>query len=247
MTTKHPMPGAFINSSSGSGESGLSDVVIKVWKILKTDVTDKTVVVDDVSVLEVGDGAYVYQFIGADLSLYYYLFRMQTASADVVDKDIFGLLYSENYVSLAVSAAEAAGTSSGEIVLTTYHTLQETIPSTVTENLSAATKLWVAAKKSKAYSDTQSIFMIEKTDGLTILAEAAYGIPGAGSISVTGSSGDWEIAIKLEELQTGLLEDFMTSRDKHWIEIKALVNGDTVNVWSGQRLTITNEVVRAIS
>jgi hypothetical protein len=61
---------------------------------------------------------------------------------------------------------------------------------------------------------------------------------------VSGSSGDWSIALKLEESVTG---DLISWKNKSTIksEVKALVNGDTINVWSGL-CTVSAESVRAI-
>ncbi len=154
---------------------------------------------------------------------------IETALADIVP-------------AVAVSSTVAVSVSSGAIGLQTFYTLNQVINSTVTANLSTATKLWLSIK-SKAFTDANSLIFVEKTAGLTIVNKTAYETPADGSLVVTGSSGAWAIEVNLEEVVTGLLSAYMGCT--YDAELKALVGGETVCVWTGT-CEISAGVVRAI-
>ena len=147
-------------------------------------------------------------------------------------------------VNLAVSAAEAAAVSSGTIAIELDSTFSETVTSTTTSDLGAATKLWFAVKSSKRDTDAESILFMEETDGLTVVDQSTYANTTDGTITVTGSSGSWSIALKIEERATAssFLEDWIA--DDHDAQVKALIGGDTVSVWTGTA-QISRVVVRA--
>lgn len=131
---------------------------------------------------------------------------------------------------LAVTAAEAEAAASGTATITLWHTWSEAFTSTSTADLDAATKVWVVGKANqKTDADSEALFYIEESGGLTVLAQAAYATTTNGSVTVTGSSGDWTITAKLEETVTGSLEnwadEYVTGKT---VGVKALVGGDTV-------------------
>jgi len=146
--------------------------------------------------------------------------------------------------SVAVSEAVAEAVASGELAIQTYVTMAQTVTSTITDNLSAATKLWLAIKLRAADADTDSMVFIEKIAGLTRVNKASYTTVAHGALTVSGSSGAWEVLIDIDEVATGLLAEHDGTTCK--AEVKALISGDTVIVWSGQCI-ITAGVVQAIT
>ena len=143
---------------------------------------------------------------------------------------------------IAISAAEAEAVSSGSLALRTYYTFSQAITSTTTAALDTATKVWLAIKHYTADADTVSIVFVEKTDGLTYLAQAAYTTVANGTLVITGSIGAWTITVKVEEAATALLGDWTT--DTLVAEVKALIAGDTITVWDGTA-KISPGIVRA--
>lgn len=143
---------------------------------------------------------------------------IETALADIVP-------------AVAVSSTVAASVSSGAIGLQTFYTLNQVINSTVTANLSTATKLWLSIKDSAAEEDDKSLVFVEKTGGLSVLAKAAHTTTSDGDLVVTGLSGDWDISITLSASATGQLHGYY--KNTKYAELKALVSGDTIVVWSG--------------
>lgn len=140
---------------------------------------------------------------------------------------------------IAVSAAQAAAAASGTLAIRSYHTWSQAITSTSTAALDTATKLWLAVKSSPSDADTASIVFIEKTGGLTVLNGATYSTVANGTLAATGESGAWTITATMEEAATALLSEAYLHA-----ELKALVSGSTVNVWSGY-CTISTGIVRA--
>lgn len=140
---------------------------------------------------------------------------------------------------IAVSAATASTVATGTASITRFYTWEQSFTSTATANLSAATKLWAVGKDKLTTSDDAAEFFIEKTAGLTRLAGAAYTTIANGSITVTGSSGAWSVTCKLEEAVTGSLRELTAAK----FAIKALVAGDTVDVWSGNMNIVTGPIV----
>lgn len=140
---------------------------------------------------------------------------------------------------IAVSAATASTVATGTASISRNYTWEQSFTSTATANLSAATKLWAVGKDKLTTSDDAAEFFIEKTAGLTRLAGAAYTTIANGSITVTGSSGAWSVTCKLEEAVTGSLRELTAAK----FAIKALVAGDTVDVWSGNMNIVTGPIV----
>jgi hypothetical protein len=146
---------------------------------------------------------------------------------------------------LAVSAAEAAAVSSGKIAITLWHTFEQVIESDTTADLNAATKVWLGIKRDRRDIDDKALVLIELLAGLTVLAQEPYtGYAADGSLVLSGSSGAWEIRARLEESVTGDLVPW--GNQEMWAEVKAMVGGDTVIVWTG-RCAIGYETVRAIT
>lgn len=145
-------------------------------------------------------------------------------------------------LTVAISAAEADSVASGNLAIRTHHTLSQSITSTNTLDLSAATKVWLAVKQHKTDDDDDAIVFVEKSAGLTYLAGEAYATTTDGSLTVTGSSGAWVITAKVQEAATAELTDYV---DRSLVaELKALVAGDTVPVWDGAA-TISHGIVQA--
>ncbi len=144
---------------------------------------------------------------------------------------------------VAVSATVAASVSSGALGLQTYYTFRQAVTSTATDNLPTASKLWLAIKNADR-ADSEALILCEKTTGLTIVNKAEYTTHGDGSLSVTGTAGDWEITIEIDEAATGLLAAH--AGNEYSAEVKALIGDDTICVWSGKADIIAG-VVRAYS
>jgi hypothetical protein len=140
---------------------------------------------------------------------------------------------------IAVSAATASTVATGTASISRNYTWEQSFTSTTTTNLGAATKLWAVGKHKLSVADDDAEFFIEATAGLTRLAGAAYTTIANGSITVTGSSGAWSVTCKLEEAVTGSLRELTAAK----FAIKALVAGDTVDVWSGSMNIVTGPIV----
>lgn len=147
-------------------------------------------------------------------------------------------------VNIAVSETDALAVASGVLSITSYAQLAQSVTSTTTEDLSAATKLWLAIKDSKSETDAQSLVFVEKTGGLTVLAKAAHATIADGSLVVSGVSGAWVIALEINASASGALHNL--SGSGKFAEIKALVGGDVIVLWSGL-CTISKGVIREIS
>lgn len=144
--------------------------------------------------------------------------------------------------SVAISAAEAAQVASGTMALLTDHTWEGTVTSTSTEALDTA-KLYLAVKDAR-YGDSESLVLLDTEDGLTVLAGAAHGTGADGNLVVSGESGAWSIAYKVDEGVTGDLSGYVGRTMD--VEIKALVGGDAISVWTGE-CKVMRGVVRAVS
>jgi len=146
--------------------------------------------------------------------------------------------------SLAVSVAEAEAASSGEVSLTSYHQLTQSITTTSAEAVGAADKVWFAIKDSVSEADASSLVFVEKTGGLTVVAKASYSTSSDGNLVVTGSSGDWTIAVTIKAAATALLHTYAGSAKK--AELKAVIAGQPILLWSGDA-EIFQGVIRALS
>lgn len=144
---------------------------------------------------------------------------------------------------IAVSSVEALLASTGEMAMSVRYTMRETVSSTITDDLSAATKLWFVIKET-GETDANSLVFCEKTAGLTIVNKVAYATATHGTITVTGTSGDWEIAIMLDEAATTNLSAWVNNY--YDASVKALIGGHAVHVWDG-RCRIVLGVIEAIA
>jgi hypothetical protein len=144
-------------------------------------------------------------------------------------------------VSVAISSTTAETVSSGSLSITTAYTTSQTITSTLTQDLSTATKLWLAVKANITDLDAESLVFIEKTDGLTILGGTTYATIAHGSLTVSGSSGDWEILIAIDEVATALL----SPNSNCLAALKAIIDGNALSVWEGT-CVISNGRIEAV-
>jgi len=143
---------------------------------------------------------------------------------------------------VAISATEAAAVASGLLALRAYNTFSQAVTSTSTDDLSAADDLWLSLKRNTAQTDDESLVFINDT-GLTRLLGATYATPAHGSLTVTGSSGDWTITAEIVATAMALLGQNVGSYDA---EIKYRIGTDVRILWSGAAV-LTDGVVRAIS
>jgi hypothetical protein len=142
-----------------------------------------------------------------------------------------------------IALTQTTPASSGSLALTTHHTWRQTITSTSTAALGAATKLWLAVKRHRTDDDEDAVFFVEQTAGLTVLDGAAYTTVAHGSLTVTGESGDWDIACYLNANALALLEEYVG--EELAAALKAQVAGDDTLVWSGTA-TIEQGIVQAV-
>jgi hypothetical protein len=145
--------------------------------------------------------------------------------------------------SVSITPAQAAAVSAGELGLRSYTTFTQSVTSTSTDDLSTATSVWLAIKRNTAKADADSLIFIEATDGLTILDGAAYGTPTNGSLTVTGTSGDWTVALRIEAAAMAAIGDRVGSYDA---EIKYKLGTNVKVLWSGAAI-LSDGVVRAIA
>jgi hypothetical protein len=186
------------------------------------------------SAVVLGGCSYVYS--GADGLKLVGIFHTEDDTIDQRD------LYSYNPIpvissSVAVSATVAASVSSGFLAIETACTFRQSITSTLASDLSAATKLWLAIKSSEIVTDAASTIFVEKTGGLTVVNGAPYATIANGSLTISGSSGAWSVAVYLSEVVTALL-----SAGKYVAELKAKIGTDEVSVWAGECVISTGVV-----
>ncbi len=166
------------------------------------------------------------------------------ADQSIILDAIAGVSPSSAVLSLAVSQAEADSASRGEVSLTSYHQLTQSITTTSTEDVGAAEKIWFAIKDAVSEVDASSLIFVEKTAGLSIVAKANYATTTDGSLVVTGSSGNWSITITIKAAATALLHEYAGSAKK--AECKALIGGQPILLWSGSA-DIYQGVIRVLS
>lgn len=145
--------------------------------------------------------------------------------------------------SVAVSSTVAAAVSTGSMTIESGYTFRQSVVSTLTDDISAATKLWLAIKQNTNQVDSSSVIFIEKTSGLTILLGNPYSTVAHGSLVVSGSSGAWNIAVYIGEIVTALL---LGSNSEYYVGIKAKIGSDTFSVWEGNCF-ITDGIVHTTS
>jgi len=144
---------------------------------------------------------------------------------------------------VAISGTVAAQVATGRLSIRSYHTFGQSITSTATSDLSSATKVWWAVKTNKIDTDNSAMVFVESGSGLTRYSGSAYtGASSNGSIAITGSSGDWSVALALEEAITAS----MSVHTGYYSEIKALVSNNTVAIWDGQA-NINQGIVQEIT
>lgn len=141
--------------------------------------------------------------------------------------------------STAISNAVSGAVASGSLLIQTDYTFSQVITSTLTEDLSAVTKLWFAVKAPQD-PDSASIIFLEKTAGLTIVNGSTYLAPGYGTIVVTGSSGAWIITIYIDEEATSIL---LGLNSMYEAAVKGLLSGNTLSIWDGE-CQITDGLIR---
>lgn len=148
---------------------------------------------------------------------------------------------------VAISSTQAAAIATGQLAISAGYTFKQQITSTSTDDLSAATKLWLAVKLNSGQVDSASQIFIEKTAGLTVVAGAAYATVAHGSLTVGGSSGAWTIDIYIHDIATALLfgigSDLRVAGLKY---TKAGAAADDLSAWDGTAV-ITDGIVRAVS
>lgn len=140
---------------------------------------------------------------------------------------------------VAVSNAVSGAVASGDLLIQADYTFSQAITSTLTEDLSAVTKLWFAVKAPQD-PDSASIIFLEKAAGLTIVNGSTYLAPGYGTIVVTGSSGAWIITIYIDEEATSIL---LGLNSMYEAAVKGLLGGNTLSIWDGE-CQITDGLIR---
>jgi hypothetical protein len=143
---------------------------------------------------------------------------------------------------VAISATEAAAVASGLLALRAYNTFSQAVTSTSEDDLSAASSVWLAIKRNTAKADADSLIFIEATDGLTVLDGAAYATPLNGSLTVSGTAGDWTVTLKVEAAAMAAIGLRVGSYDA---EIKYKLGNDVKVLWAGAAI-LSDGVVRAI-
>jgi hypothetical protein len=144
---------------------------------------------------------------------------------------------------VAISATEAADVASGLLALRAYNTFSQSVTSTSLDDLSTASSVWLAIKRNTAKADADSLIFIEATDGLTVLDGAAYGTPLNGSLTVSGTAGDWTVTLKVEAAAMAAIGLRVGSYDA---EIKYKLGNDVKILWAGAAI-LSDGVVRAIA
>jgi hypothetical protein len=216
------------------GEAGLT-VTVDVYS------TTPAKVVDDAPAEEVGGGIYSYKHTTATPDEYLAVFKTDEHSVEA--KHILSRPSASNIsVTAAISATEAASVASGLLALRAYNTFAQSVTSTSTDDLDSATLIWLAIKRNAAQADDDSLVFIEATDGLTILDGAAYATAADGSLTVSGSSGNWTITLKIEAEAMAEIGLRVGSYDA---EIKYKLGNDVKVLWTGAAV-LTDGIVRAI-
>ena len=145
--------------------------------------------------------------------------------------------------SVAISATEALSVATGVMEVSIYYTLNQTVTSTYAGDLSSATKVWFAIKDI-GDTDANSIVFMEKTAGLTVVNKTTYATTGSGGLVISGTAGDWDIAVTVDEAATALLSSY--ANDYHEASLKALIGGNAVHIWDGE-CRITDGVIRTLA
>lgn len=142
---------------------------------------------------------------------------------------------------LAISEAEALSVAEGELALATYHEFSQTITSTSTDNLGTAV-LALGIKVRATDADTAALLLVRSDTGLSRVCGATYATPAHGTLTVSGSSGDWDITVTVTAAVAGLLEPY--SGRELPSELKNLTTDRAV--WTG-KTAVTSGIVKATS
>jgi hypothetical protein len=153
-----------------------------------------------------------------------------TEQIQTMDTSIAAILV-KAATTVAISAAQAAAVAQGKLALQTHYRFVQSITSTSTANLGAATKIWATLKRHAKDADSAALLFWEKTAGLTVVNGAAHTTIANGAIAVTGSAGAWVITLTVNEAVTALLDASVGVNIV--AEVKALVAGLPLDVWSG--------------
>jgi hypothetical protein len=134
---------------------------------------------------------------------------------------------------LSVSATEALTVATGSMALTLWSSFDQTVESDSMEDLAAADALiWAIKLDRKRDIDAEALVLVDVTTGLRYLARAAYtGSAANGSVTVSGTPGDWEIRCQLAKGIPGLLAAW-ANRNLD-AQLKAIFGGRTVNLGAG--------------
>lgn len=152
------------------------------------------------------------------------------------------LTYYPSSTSIAVSSSQAALIAQGYLVIRTFFTFEQPATSTLVDDLTTADDIIFAVKRA-AEPDALSYVYMTQNDGLTIVNQQAYPVPGDGSVVVTGSSGSWTITLTLEQDATSLLYDY--AGQAFDAEIKAIFGSVSKTVWAGSCF-ITQGVIHTL-
>ena len=147
-------------------------------------------------------------------------------------------------VSLAISATAVSALSSGNVSIATHNSFSQAITSTTTSALNTATDTWFAAKVADSDSDDDSIVLLSETVGLERLAKSIATSASNGSLTTSGSSGDWTITLTLDEDATSLLTDYVGYTLP--AELKSMVSGSTLQLWTGDCI-VSRGLIQAYS
>jgi hypothetical protein len=143
---------------------------------------------------------------------------------------------------VAISATDAMNVASGLLALRSYNTFEQSVTSTSTDDLSSATSIWLAIKRSVRDVDGSSLIFVEETAGLTVLGGEEYSVVTDGTLTVTGSSGDWTITARVE---ADAMAEIGSLVGQYSAEIKYKIGTDVRILWSGAAI-LTDGVVQAI-
>ena len=148
-------------------------------------------------------------------------------------------------LSVAISATQAAALATGSLAIVTDYALSQSITSTTTVDLEeAGSKLYLAIKEKETDADAAALALIEKTEGLLYLAQAAAADATLGSLTISGSAGAWSILIWLDETATADLRNWKGNR---YYELKHVpATGDPTLISTG-KVVISRGIVRATS
>jgi hypothetical protein len=259
---------AFFTQDGGAPATGLAlaDVALYLTAIAKANGA-ATVIWDGTqhpSAEVAGLGLYLRQYSGEDTVLYDYVAGALYTGAAELDTDwTTGVLAApvktdaagrveissatdKNTLddltlnpTLAISQAEALSVAEGDLALATYHEFSQTITSTSTDNLGTAV-LALGIKVRATDADTAAILLVRSDTGLSRVNGAAYATPAHGTLTVSGSSGDWEITVTVTAAVAGLLESY--SGRELPSELKNLTTDRAV--WTG-KTAVTSGIVKA--